>query len=187
MPQALLIGLAFLVTGYTGSGMGYTAHMFNTEKHDMGGDVVVTDEDEENILWLARVIFSETKVPDEMRLVGWVVRNRVENGYWGNTYEKVALSPYQFSGLNPSDSQYQTNIHLGYATTNPAWRNALEIAKEIYFADDATRPFGKDVLHFYSPVSVSVAPAWAKGATPDQVVSNATDGAPRFAFYSGVQ
>lgn len=47
---------------------------------------------EDEILWLARTIFSETKRPHEQELVAWVVRNRVETGYRGNaTYEAAVL------------------------------------------------------------------------------------------------
>ena len=40
-------------------------------------------------LWLARAIFSETKRPEEQILVAWVIRNRVETGYRGNAHMKT--------------------------------------------------------------------------------------------------
>ncbi|WP_240332831.1 hypothetical protein [Salinibacter ruber] len=44
-------------------------------------------------LWLARAIYSETKLPHEQELVAWVVRNRVETAYRGRrTYRAVAGS-----------------------------------------------------------------------------------------------
>ena len=45
-------------------------------------------------LWLARCIYSETKRPAEQELVAWVLRNRVETGYRGQTtYESTVLDP----------------------------------------------------------------------------------------------
>ncbi len=57
---------------------------------------------EEPTLWLARAIYSETKLPHEQELVAWVVRNRVETAYRGRrTYRAVVLDPYQFSAFQP--------------------------------------------------------------------------------------
>jgi hypothetical protein len=55
----------------------------------------------EDVLWLARVIYSETKRPHEQELVAWVVRNRVETAYRGkDTYRSTVLDPWQFSAFN---------------------------------------------------------------------------------------
>ena len=62
----------------------------------------VTDD----VLWLARCIYSETKKAHEQELVAWVIRNRVETGYRGeSTYEGTVLDPYQFSAFNPGSSK----------------------------------------------------------------------------------
>jgi len=81
----------------------------------------------DEMLWLARIIYSETKTTYEMKLVAWVARNRVESGYTGNTYEQVAKSKYQFSGLNSFDRNYRHNISIGYedADSNERWKKAL--------------------------------------------------------------
>ena len=56
----------------------------------------------EDVLWLARCIYSETKRAPEQELVAWVIRNRVETGYRGQrSYEGAVLDPYQFSAFNP--------------------------------------------------------------------------------------
>lgn len=144
--------------------------------------------DESEILWFARILYSETKDANEMRLVAWVVRNRVDTGYRGNTYETVAKSKNQFSGLSPSDPNYKINTTLDYDDTNAAWKQALSIAKEVYYASEKERPFAQSVRHFYSPVSVSSAPSWAHEDALALVVPSSTpNGAARFEFYSDVR
>lgn len=140
---------------------------------------------DEEILWFARLIYSETKDVNEQVLVAWVARNRVENGFRGNTYKDVALSPSQFSGLNAFDHNYEKNINLGYEDEAPGWRTAVEVAKLVYDAPEILRPFSQEVMHFYSPVAVS-APAWAQGRIPVKEVRNARGGV-RFAFFDGVR
>ncbi len=185
MYQTLLLGIAFFVSDYTGAEVFSAPFLSLPEVNKEQSIVKVSDKEE--VLWLARIIFSETKFADEMRLVGWVVRNRVEAEYRGTTYKEVARSPYQFSGLNPSDAQYTINVALGYKIENESWQKALVIAKEIYFAEESKRPFAKNILHFYSPVSASGTPTWVNSGTLDYVVRDTKSNTPRFAFYSGVQ
>ena len=144
--------------------------------------------DESEILWFARILYSETKDANEMRLVAWVVRNRVETGYRGNTYETVAKSRNQFSGLSPADSNYKINTTLDYDDTHPAWKKALATAEEVFYASEDERPFAQNVRHFYSPVSVSSRPSWIHSGDLALVVPSSTpNGAARFEFYSGVK
>lgn len=144
--------------------------------------------DKNEILWLARIIYSETKIPSEMRLIGWVARNRVETNYFGSSYESIAKSPNQFSGLNRYDIEFKNNMSLGYEDTlNNSWRLSLMIAEEIYYADESARPFPVNIRHFYSPISVRNAPSWADGKIPYSIIKNQNDIRPRFAFYAGVK
>lgn len=145
----------------------------------------IVDADAEEILWLARVIHSETKDADEMYDIAWVVRNRVETNFRGDTYEKVAKSKNQFSGLQPSDVHYRYNISRTYESTGEAWKNSVEVAKEVYNAPSSKRPFPITVRHFYSPVAVD-APMWADhGELHSEVID--PKGNVRFAFYDGVK
>jgi len=185
MTQSLLLTITAFFSGYAGvATLPYPIHM-NIREIEPAAKILNTDKDE--ILWLARVIFSETKDEDEMKLVGWVVRNRVEAKYRGNTYKEVALSKNQFSGLNSDDTQYSININIGYESENEKWIKALEVANEIYFASGDERPFSSDVKHFYSPVSVSGVPKWTLEGELDHEVPSTDGMAPRFAFYSGVK
>jgi len=153
-----------------------------------GGDTpVMTAQDKQEILWLARIIYSETKRPNEQRLIAWVVRNRVDTGYTGRTYESVANHASQFSGLHSYDSRYEHNMSRWWASQGKSWRSALRIAKSVYFAPESERPFAKTTRHFYSPISVYDKPAWAYGREAVRVIESRRHPEPRFAFYSRVR
>ena len=145
-------------------------------------------QEAEDILWLSRVLYSESKVREEQIVVAWVVRNRVESGFRGaKVYKDVALSPAQFSGLWASDNQYKLNISRSYDTKgDKAWDQALAIAQAVYLAPEALRPISETVRHFYSPEAVLRDPNWATGKKPALVMRN-DEGAIRFAFYDGVR
>jgi len=118
----------------------------------------------DSTLWLARAIYSETKLPHEQELVGWVVRNRVETQYRGNSsYREVVLDPYQFSAFNPGSSRRQFYTSLAATTNLPAWKQALWIAYYVQHADPMYRPFSVETRHFYSERSMRGrrSPRWA--------------------------
>ena len=142
-------------------------------------------EDDEEILWLARTLYSETKREDEMRLVAWVVRNRVETKFRGTTYKEVALSHKQFSGLNKGDKQYAHNISLTFEHTYTSWQTAVRVAREVYYAPASERPLPTTVRHFYSPIAVRMAPGWSTEGTLYH--STTSEHGTRFAFYEGVR
>jgi len=148
----------------------------------------INADTKEEILWLARVVYSETKNSDEQVLVAWVVRNRVETEFRGETYKEVAKSSGQFSGLNISDAQYLHNISRDYDSSGESWEKALDIAEAVYFSPDFLRPFPKTVRHFYSPLSVSISPEWSADSKPVIVIRDSSeDRNIRFAFYDGVK
>ncbi|MBI5004777.1 MAG: cell wall hydrolase [Candidatus Lloydbacteria bacterium] len=144
--------------------------------------------EEQEILWLARGVYSETKNEEEMRLIAWVIRNRVETKYRGTTYQEVLTSEKQFSGLHISSPQYKNNRSLGYDDTkNKDWRLALAVAKEVYTADESGRPFPKTVRHFYSPALTDATPEWAREENPYQNIAYLETPKPHFVFYNAIQ
>ena len=142
----------------------------------------------QDILWLGRILYSESKVREEQIMVAWVVRNRAESSFRGaDSYKDVALSPSQFSGLWPGDPQYKNNMSPNYSdTNNKEWQQALAIAQAVYFADESLRPIGKSVRHFYSPIAITRDPHWASNKKPILTMRN-DRGAVRFAFYDNVR
>ncbi|MCI0619774.1 cell wall hydrolase [Candidatus Wolfebacteria bacterium] len=141
----------------------------------------------EEILWLARAVYSETKVRKEQELVAWVIRNRVASSKYPNTYQEVVLQPKQFSGLNSSDRHYSLNTTLDFDDAAVGWESAIAVANDVYFADDSVRPIASGVTHFYSPIAVRRTPLWAQGETPSHTVPDPISGSLRFAFYSNIK
>lgn len=157
------------------------------------GEIVVTAEkstnalNQDDILWLARVIYSETKKPHEQELVAWVVRNRVETEYRGrDTYKEVVLDPYQFSAFNRNSPKRSLYASLPWNAEAPGFQTALSIAAKVATSEPTARPFTETTRHFYSRRSMAGgrAPAWAANKRPvklDRFVE-----ADRFRFYDRV-
>lgn len=140
-------------------------------------------------LWLARCIYSETKQPLEQELVAWVVRNRVETGYRGQTtYRGVVLDPYQFSAFNRGSAMRGFYMSLDARTRLAGWQNALRIAHFVRHADAQLRPFSIRTRHFFSERSMPDErhPNWAE---PRRVVTLSPEHpveARRFRFYAEI-
>ena len=138
------------------------------------GEIVVTGErapaiTKSDILWLARVIYSETKRPHEQELVAWVVRNRVETGYRGNdTYQEAALDPYQFSAFNPGTRSRSFHASLQWNSGEQGFARAVAIAAQVATAHPDERPFAETTRHFYSRQSMvgGATPNWARHEQP---------------------
>jgi|GEM_PF-3011419 spore germination cell wall hydrolase CwlJ-like protein len=155
---------------------------------DLEGEAekTITINADEEILWFARAIYSETKIASEQKLVAWVIRNRVESDKYPNSYRDVVLQSGQFSGFSISDRQYHINTSMTFEDSSPSWDSAVAIAREVYTAPEALRPLSKTVMHFYSPISVSRTPLWAQGRVAEHIVrDNKTEGI-RFAFYADI-
>ncbi len=140
-------------------------------------------------LWLARCIYSETKVPHEQELVAWVVRNRVETDFRGrSTYKGVVLDPYQFSAFNPNAPKRSFYTHLTPETQLPGWQQALAIAHYVRRADPAYRPFSIKTRHFFSEISMpnNQFPYWVQQREHVSPGWNYTVDQRRFRFYAKV-
>ena len=142
----------------------------------------------QDVLWMARCIYSETKRPEEQELVAWVVRNRVETAYRGKrTYRDVVLDPFQFSAFNRGSSKRRYFVNLQPDSQARGWQRALEIAREVRAAPESERPFSRDTRHFYSERSMpgGRAPDWSRGKRPIQPTRYRVDPR-RFRFYSRI-
>lgn len=149
------------------------------------GDLSPIELDE--VVWLARAIYSESDRPAEQELVAWVVRNRVETRYRGTTYREVVLETKQFSAFNQPTQRRDHILGLKPSTPFRPWQRALDIALEVYHAPSWKRPFAQSVRHFYSPVSMvgGGKPYWSDSGTP---LSSARLGVDRhrFVFFDDV-
>ena len=142
----------------------------------------------DDVMWLARCIYSETKRPEEQALVAWVIRNRVETGYRGaDSYEEAVLDPFQFSAFNPGSGKRSYYMELHTASSPRGWKRALDIAREVYHAPADVRPFPRQTRHFYSERSMvgGQTPDWARGRQPIRPVDVEVDPR-RFRFYASI-
>ncbi|MEZ4702441.1 MAG: cell wall hydrolase [Rhodothermales bacterium] len=140
-------------------------------------------------LWLARCIFSETKRPEEQELIAWVVRNRVEIGYRGKTsYKEVVLDPFQFSAFNSESPEAPYYSSLALQHDESGWQRALSIAYYVRHARPQYRPFSAETLHFYSQQSMigRREPVWARGLTPIRPPEHYRLDERRFRFFEGI-
>ena len=122
----------------------------------------------DEVLWLARCIYSESNLTHEQKHIAWVVRNRVETNYRGASYREVVLEPLQFSIFNTPSTRRKYILGLNQNSDAGHWLKALDIALKVYQADPQDRPFSIETRHFYSPISMknNRVPDWAKNIDP---------------------
>ena len=133
-----------------------------------------------DIYLLARIIFAEAAGESYQGkvAVGCVIRNRVKDSRWANTYREVIYQPHQFSGVNSP---------LWYLFSRPYWQTpkekearqeCLEIAEKIILnkVPDITGGANKvpDITgganHYYNPKKVH--PSWAKKMVVTRKIGN---------------
>lgn len=151
--------------------------------------VVPASEIDEETLWLARCIYSETNRPEEQELIAWVVRNRVEQNYRGkSSYRRVVLDPFQFSAFNADSPKSGMYRSLSVNHNMKGWTRALAIAYYVRHASPQYRPFSEGTLHFYSEQSMvgRIQPKWARGMTPVETPERYQLDERRFRFYEGI-
>lgn len=146
--------------------------------------VIIEARQREEVLWMARALYSETKRPHEMWHVGWVIRNRYESRFRGETYRDVILHPKQFSAFNRGNPMrdYYLRLQPEDVGEAPRWHAALATAKRVIDAPPSLRPFPKDTYHFYSRRSMSGEPYWKNSLDP---VAISSIDANRFNFLRG--
>jgi hypothetical protein len=183
-----LILLLLMMRGNDDDG-GYTpAPLTSREARVLGVEPYIDSE----TLWLARCIYSETDRIDEMRVVAWVVRNRVEAGYRGqSSYRGVVLDPFQFSAFNRRSPRRAWYSKLDTETGTDRFNDAVAVAYDVHYADRSEAPIPNTVMHFYSPHFYSPVsmrrnrvPAWVKGG---REIAMADINSHRFKFYEGVR
>lgn len=121
-----------------------------------------TDVDSDDVLWLARVAYSETKDTLEAKAIMWAVRNRVETQYRGkNTYRSVVLDPFQFSAFNTPTGR-KRYMDMNWNTQNyPRWLSFLRIAAEVLVIPSNYNPLpSQSTRHFVHENSLHRTPNW---------------------------
>ena len=113
------------------------------------------------VMWTARAALSETKRPEEMRLVAWVVRNRAESDAFPGDVRGVVTEPHAFTAFLRDRPPFPRRWGPGDAPRG--WEWAVEVARRVISAPPGADPTG-GATHFYSPRSMRPAysaPRWA--------------------------
>ena len=143
--------------------------------------------EQDEVIWLARCVYSESNLKHEQEVIAWVVRNRVDTGYRGSTYREVVLEPLQFSAFNSPSPRRTHILSLTAKSTSGAWLQALEVSLDVYEGDPINRPISSETRHFYSPISMvgGKEPPWARQATALEMEGMNID-PNRFLFYEEI-
>lgn len=118
------------------------------------------DDDTEQMI-LARAIFGEGRsLPEKGRIaIGWVVKNRVEDSRWGDTYSSVILAKGQFSAFNEDDPNlpFIKNPFMEEDQIDD-WKECYEIAGKVMNGDVEDPTDGAN--HYFS--TFIAPPYWTK-------------------------
>ena len=76
--------------------------------------------EQDEVLWLARCVYSESNLKHEQKVIAWVVRNRVDTEYRGTSYREVVLEPLQFSVFNTPSPRRTHILSLNAKSTSPS-------------------------------------------------------------------
>jgi len=117
----------------------------------------------EDVLWLSRILYTETGKPLEMYYIAHVVKNRVETCYNGEcSYKRVALDPYEFSAFNPDRELrwYYAKMNRDNVYNPGKWAAAKQVALDVYMSPYDPTQGG---THFFSQVGMPNGefPHWA--------------------------
>lgn len=135
------------------------------------------------LLYLAKTIWAEARSEgiEGMRLVAWVIRNRVESKRWPDTYHGVTTQRSQFSAWLRDDPNYPKMADpLGSGLEDRlAWFEALRIADEVMDAPPIDNPL-PGVYHYYDVSLENDPPYWSRGKELIRL-----DSAPKIIFVKG--
>ena len=100
-----------------------------------------------------------------MRLVGEVIKNRVEDSRWGDNYVSVITQPWQFSSYNSNDPQSKLFPKGHYDSTgnHRSWINCWAIAGDVL---DDPEDISHGCNHYFATYIPT--PSWAD---PDKLVT----------------
>jgi len=118
------------------------------------------------LMYLAKTIWAEARGegPEGMRLVAWVIRNRVNDKRWPDTYYSVTTQRAQFSAWLPNDPNRPklADPLSGGPEDDAAWFDAIRIADEVMDAPESDNPL-PGVYHYFDVRLEKNPPSWAKG------------------------
>jgi len=123
----------------------------------------------------AKTVYGEARgEPEGGRVaVAWVIRNRAETQYGGDTPEEVCMRPAQFSCWNPNDPNLPKLKYLN--TQSEGFRQCL-LATAMVFADLVPDPTNGCRHYLVAGTDAS----WIEGQEPEIKIGN-------HVFYKGIK
>lgn len=102
-------------------------------------------------------------------LVANVIKNRVRDSRWPDSYEKVITQPWQFSAFNKNDPNALVfpSTRETPGPEDKAWLDCLDAAQKTLNGEPV--PGNHQANHYHAK---NVAPRWSEGKTPVAVVGN---------------
>lgn len=135
------------------------------------------------LMYLAKTIWAEARSEGVigMRLVAWVIRNRVNDKRWPDTYYSVTTQRAQFSAWLPNDPNRPklADPLAGGPKDDEAWFAAISVADRVMDAPESENPL-PGVYHYFDVRLKDNPPSWAKGKELITMF-----GAPRLIFVKG--
>ena len=112
-----------------------------------------------NLLHLAKTIYGEARGEsiETMFAVGWVIRNRLQAGRYGDTYKDVVLQSKQFSCWNVGDPNYKK---IKGMIKGRLWEVCIGVAIVVMQSMEKHNPV-MGVHHYYDKSMDSNPPYWA--------------------------
>lgn len=118
-----------------------------------------------DLIYLAKTLYGEARSEgyEGMRLIGWVIRNRVEHPSWPDTYASVVTQRAQFSAWLRSDPNYDRMADplSGPTQDDAAWYEALRAADVVLDAAPLDNPL-PGVYHYVDVRLDGRLPSWAR-------------------------
>jgi hypothetical protein len=123
---------------------------------------------DEELLWMARVMYTEAPTMRLMTYAGSTVIERVNMEEYPNTVRGVATQRWQFEGITRNAQNVRDLTLEDYGSQNLKWNLAVRSAHFILTTPERYRPL-KGIDHFWSPQSADKRPNWAHRSPEYQV------------------
>jgi len=120
--------------------------------------------------WIARALYSESKLLSNYEYIAWTIRNRMTSGDYPATAKQVVLQEDQFSAFNDPNKVDELTAMTYPETKSTYFRRAYRIALYVLNSDRSVNPM-PGVTHFYMEDTMEEVhgvekPHWARGREP---------------------
>lgn len=120
----------------------------------------------EDLEVVAKTVWAEARGEgiSGMTCVAYVIKNRLESGLWGKSFETVCKAPYQFSCWNVDDPNRKVLDKWSWQSKDPSQMFALGVATAVLFGLATDPTLGATHYHTTAKpnwLNVAWPPKWA--------------------------